>query len=176
MEVIITEREELKVVGMIVQTSVNENKIPDLWNEFIPRLVELETISVPDCTLGICLYNEEEFQEGDSFAYMAAVVVKDDSIIPQGMEFRIIPKTKVAVFTHEGSLDLLGETYSYIYDEWLPASGYDIADSDELEWYDSRFIFGEDDSQMDIHIPIKDAVDDLSDDEIDELLKQSWFE
>jgi len=170
MEVIITEREELKVVGIIIKTTVEENKIPELWNEFIPRIIELEGVAVPDCTLGICLYEGEEFQEGEPFSYMAAVVVKDDSIIPEGMEYRVIPQAKVAVFTHEGSTETLGETYNYIYEEWLQESGYDIAEADELEWYDTRFKFGDDDSQMDIHIPIKDA-EDISDEDIDAFLK-----
>ncbi|RLC58612.1 MAG: hypothetical protein DRH89_00625 [Candidatus Cloacimonadota bacterium] len=64
-------------------------------------------------------------------------------------------KKEVAVFTHEGSLDNLSETYKYIYEEWLPKSGYELADGDEVEWYDSRFKYDSADSQMDIHIPIK---------------------
>ncbi len=169
MEVVIVEREPLKVVGMKIRTTVEENKIPELWNKFIPRMIELDEVAVPECSLGICLYEGEDFDESGSFSYLAGVVVKDDSIIPEGMIYHEIPKTTVAVFTHTGSLDELHETYDYIYNEWLPASGYDLAEADELEWYDSRFKFGEEDSQMDIHIPIKKA-EEISDSQIDEFL------
>ena len=163
MDVIITEREALKVVGMKIQTSIEENNIPQLWNDFIDRMNELDKIAVPDCSLGICL-NETgtEFHEDYKFDYLVCKVVKDDSIIPAGMEYREIPAQLVAVFTHLGSLETLSETYDYIYDKWLPNSEYKLIAADEIEWYDSRFKFGEKDSQMDIHIPIskKDKVDD----------------
>ena len=166
MKVIITEREALKVVGMKIHTSIKENSIPQLWNDFIVRMDELNEVSVPDCSLGICL-NETvtEFNENSTFDYLACRVVKDNSTIPTGMEYREIPTQLVAVFTHMGSLDSLIETYYYIYDKWLPESEYKLIDADEIEWYDSRFKFGEKDSQMDIHIPItkKDSEDDIKD-------------
>ncbi|MCK5051870.1 MAG: AraC family transcriptional regulator [Candidatus Cloacimonetes bacterium] len=165
MEVIITEREALKVVGMKIHTSIKENLIPQLWNDFITRMDELDKVAVPDCSLGICL-NETGtvFREDSMFYYMVCKVVKDDSIIPSGMEYREISSQLVAVFTHLGSLDTLSKTYNYIYDKWLPESEYKLFTADEIEWYDSRFKFGEKDSQMDIHIPIikKDKEDDIT--------------
>jgi len=166
MKVIITEREALKVVGMKIHTSIKENQIPQLWNDFIVRMNELKEVSVPDCSLGICLNGTvTEFNENSTFDYLACRVVKDDSVIPTGMEYREIPAQLVAVFTHMGSLDSLSETYDYIYDKWLPESEYRLIDADEIEWYDSRFKFGEKDSQMDIHVPIKkkDSEDDIKD-------------
>ena len=166
MDVIITERESLKVVGMKIHTSIEENRIPQLWKDFIDRMNELDKVTVPDCSLGICL-NETNmaFEENSMFYYLACRVVKDNSVIPAGMEYREIPAQLVAVFTHLGSLETLSETYDYIYDKWLPESEYKLIAADEIEWYDSRFKFGEKDSQMDIHIPIskKDKEDSIAD-------------
>ncbi len=166
MEVIITEREALKVVGMKIHTSIEENRIPQLWKDFIDRMNELDKVAVPDCSLGICL-NESvtEYKEDSKFDYLACRVVKDDSVVPAGMGYREIPAQLVAVFTHFGSLETLSETYDYIYDKWLPGSEYKLITADEIEWYDSRFKFGEKDSQMDIHIPIikKDKEDKIDD-------------
>ena len=155
MKVIITERERLKVIGMKISTTMKENSIPQLWNDFIARMDELTEIAVPDCSLGVCL-NEinEDHDESEIFDYLACKVVKDDSTIPSGMEYHEIPAQLVAVFTHLGTLDTLGETYDYIYDKWLPEGEYKIIDAAEVEWYDSRFKYGEEDSQIDIHIPI----------------------
>ena len=169
MDVVIIDREELKVVGIKIRTTVDNSKIPQLWNYFVPRIDELSEVAVPECSLGICLYEGEEFVDGEEFSYLAAVVVKNDSMIPEGMEYYVIPKTKVAVFTHTGSTDNLAETYNYIFEEWLPQSGYQVAEADDLEWYDNRFTYGSEDSQMDIHIPIK-LVDDLSDEDLEDFL------
>ena len=154
MNVLITKREPLKVVGMQIRTTLAENRIQDLWSEFIKRMSELDEVAVPECSLGICTFVDNN-QDDDAFEYMAVRVVKNDSLIPGGMTFRLLPEQEVAVFTHQGSLDNLSETYDYIYNEWLPDSDYEIADADEIEWYDSRFNFGQENSQMDIHIPIK---------------------
>jgi len=159
MKVLITNREALKVVGMQIRTTMGANKIQELWSEFIKRMPELDKTAVPECSLGICTLVDSD-SEDESFEYMAARVVKDDSIVPEGMMFRLLPSQEVAVFTHEGSLDNLSDSYEYIYDEWLPDSGYEIADADEIEWYDSRFNFGQENSQMDIHIPIVSVVDE----------------
>ena len=166
MKVIITEREMLRVVGMKIHTNIEENRISQLWSDFIDRMNELDKIAVPDCSLGICLNDTGiELDENSKFDYLVCKVVKDDSIIPEGMEYHEIPKQLVAVFTHMGSLETLSETYNYIYDKWLLESEYKLIAADEIEWYDSRFKFGEKDSQMDIHIPIskKDKGNDIAD-------------
>lgn len=154
MKVLITLRQPLKVVGMQIRTTVQENAIQELWTQFIARMAELDEIAVPECSLGICSFAEDNENE-DSFDYLAARVVKNDQLIPEGMTFLQLPEQQVAVFTHRGSLDNLSGTYDYIYNKWLPESDYDLADAPEIEWYDSRFIFDSQDSQMDIHIPIK---------------------
>lgn len=154
MNVLITRREPLKVVGMKIRTTLAENRIQGLWNEFIKRMPELDEVAVPECSLGICTFVDSDDDE-DAFEYMAARVVKNDSLIPEGMIFCLLPAQEVAVFTHQGSLDNLSDTYDYIYNEWLPENEYEIADADEIEWYDRRFNFGQENSQMDIHIPIK---------------------
>ncbi|MCF7859241.1 MAG: GyrI-like domain-containing protein [Candidatus Cloacimonetes bacterium] len=166
MKVIIVEREPLKVVGLKIKTNINANEIPQLWNEFIVRTDELEKNAVPDCSLGICIYKPDLNEQNETeFSYMACKVVKEDSKIPKGMEYRELPPQLVAVFTHIGSLDNLSETYDYIYDKWLPESDYTLIEADEIEWYDARFKYGEEDSQMDIHIPIaKKTLDDLTED------------
>ena len=156
--VIITQRKPLKVIGMLIRTNMLENKIPKLWDEFIGRMEELNEIAVPECTLGICLaVAVDDISDNTDFGYIAGRVVKNNSFIPDGMIYHELLEQEVAVFTHVGSLDNLSETYNYIYEEWLPESGYELADGDEVEWYDSRFKYDSADSQMDIHIPIKKA-------------------
>lgn len=152
MKVLIVERQKLKVVGMKVVTEPNAEVAAGLWEEFIKRMDELEAVAVPNCSLGMCKKVDNERMD-----YFVAKVVKNDSIIPDGMEFREIKAQNVAVFTHCGDLENLAETYQYIYDDWLPNSAFELADGYEIEWYDNRFKYNDPNSQMDIHIPIRKA-------------------
>lgn len=155
MNVLITQRPAMKCIGMQAETSTTDPAVPQLWEAFITRMQELDEIAVPNCSLGIVLRDSIE-DEGDEtrFIYMAARVVKNFDILPLDMVSYEIPETLVAVFTHKGSLENLGDTYDYIYEQWLPESGYQLGEGDELEWYDARFDYGSEDSEMDIHIPV----------------------
>lgn len=156
MNVLITQRPALKCIGMQIETSTAETAVPQLWETFIARMHEIDEIAVPNCSLGICLRDSIR-EDGDEtrFTFLAARVVKNFDILPPDMVSYEIPKTLVAVFTHKGSLETLSETYDYIYEQWLPESGYQLADGDELEWYDARYDYDSEDSEMDIHIPVR---------------------
>ena len=47
------------------------------------------------------------------------------------------------------------QTYSFIYKEWLPNSGFQRKKSDDFELYDHRFQFGTEKSIMEIWVPIE---------------------
>ncbi len=66
-----------------------------------------------------------------------------------------VPEQTYAIFTHKGKLDKLRHTYEYIYGEWLPQSDYEHVGKFNFELYDHRFMFGSDDSELDIYIAIK---------------------
>ncbi len=154
----------MKVVGMKVVTGDNPEEITKLWNKFIARMPELESVAVPDCSLGIC-----RTLKNGKIEYLAARVVKDDSLVPDGMVFRELPEQLVAVFTHTGSLEDLVNTYDYIYNKWLFENEYEIIEAAEMEWYDKRFKYDDPNSQMDIHIPLKPLEIDENIDLIEEI-------
>ena len=76
---------------------------------------------------------------------------------PEGMCTRVFPTQRYAVFTHKGSLINLKATFDYIYGTWVPKADYELAGTDDFEYYDDRFK-GMDDpnSEVDIYIPIKE--------------------
>ena len=72
------------------------------------------------------------------------------------MVLRRVPERKYARFTHHGTFDKLGETYKYIYNTWLPQSGYEVHPSKyDMEVYDERFIPDSEDSAFDIYVALK---------------------
>ncbi|OGS07556.1 MAG: hypothetical protein A2270_09840 [Elusimicrobia bacterium RIFOXYA12_FULL_51_18] len=158
----IVSKEEFNVVGMVIKTTVKENAegktIPRLWARFNPRVKEISNVS-ERISYGICLnekgFDPKTFDDVAKFNYMAAVPVKKLAGIPKGMALRTIPAQKYAVFTHKGSLDNLRFTLEYIYGTWVAKCGYELAQGPDLELYDHRFKFGQQDSELDIYVPVK---------------------
>lgn len=149
----IEHRDAFNVVGLADQFTMENNTIPQLWEKFNPRAMEIKDARF-DCCLGLCYY-EPDYEKGKPFTYMAGRIVSKLDELPQGMTSREVPASDYAVFEHKGSLETLQKTYDYIFREWLPASEYEMAPQDDFEWYDYRFKYGQQDSILEIWIPIK---------------------
>ncbi|MBD3362826.1 helix-turn-helix domain-containing protein [Candidatus Dojkabacteria bacterium] len=157
-------KDEFKIVGIKCKTTLKDNEenktIPKMWQEFIPRMKEIENRTDHYVSYGVCLNNEEidveDFESDTEYEYMCAVEVENFDDIPEDMLTRTIPKQKYAVFTHRGSLSNLSKTYDYIYGTWASKSEYQLAGGDDFELYDDRFTpqFPQK-SEMDIYVPIK---------------------
>jgi len=153
----IIERSRFTVIGMDCLTTTEDNEehkiIRKLWNEFKPRIDEVENKKNPTKMVGI--YKQRK-NYPNRFAYIASVEVSSLSNIPKGMIPKIINGSKYAVFTHQGKLCDIDKTYNYIYDEWLPESEYDEnKNGDNLEVFNVDFS-ANDDPDVDIYIAIKD--------------------
>ncbi|MCD4829855.1 MAG: AraC family transcriptional regulator [Candidatus Cloacimonetes bacterium] len=154
----IIEKAGMKLIGMRTTTTTGENEIPQLWKRFMSRLKEIENATENDIMVGVCPY--ENMDIGDytpetPFDYLACVLVESSQNIPDGMEFIEIPPAKYARFIHKGALDTLVKTYEAIYSGWVNDTEHKLAETDQIEWYDNRFEFGQPDSEMDILIPIQ---------------------
>ncbi|MCF7910968.1 MAG: AraC family transcriptional regulator [Candidatus Cloacimonetes bacterium] len=156
MEVKIVEKEAFKVIGLKVVTTQKKNTIPQLWDKFNARWQDVKNIAQEGVCVGICpSVDDKDFDENTEFAYIAGMIVKNFTEVPEGMETLEIPAQKYAVATHKGPLDKLHDTYHYLYAEWLKDSDYEFCPSAEIEWYDDRFIFNSPESEFDIYIPVK---------------------
>ncbi len=107
---------------------------------------------------GLELYEPGAEHRDGTFTYLASIEVAAGAALPHGVTTRHIPGGRYAVFTHRGSTEMLGETFGYIYSEWLPASGETLRDIErhgfDLEFYDSRYKEGNPDSELDIYVPL----------------------
>jgi predicted transcriptional regulator YdeE len=79
--------------------------------------------------------------------YVAANEAEIGAEAPNGLFLTEIPSGKFAIFTHQGSLDSVQETFDGIFSEWLPESGVELRDEAMLEIYR--------DSEIDIALPIE---------------------
>ena len=89
-------------------------------------------------------------------SYTACVEVAAAGPIPEGMVSKTLSPTAYAVFTHNGTLERLPDTFQYIYGDWLPRSGRRRANEPEFARYDGRYLGPANEaSAFDIYIPIE---------------------
>jgi len=148
------------VIGMSCVTSKEQErkggKIIKLFSSFSKRSNEIHN-TVNHRTLGINIY-PKDYSGFEKYEFLAGYQVSDTEKVPEGMTVQTFPAYQYAVITHKGSIKYLFDAYGYFHSKWLPTSGYEYADSFDVQVYDSRFL-GPDhpESEMDIYIPIRPA-------------------
>ena len=152
------EKGELIVIGF--QKAIKQKdatiQIQRLWKKFMKKQNDIQYAVQNRIYLGVSFDREFNKKENDyEYKHLVGMLVKSAENIPPKMTERIIPAQKYLVFTHYGSLDLIGDTYNYIFGEWIPNKDYKIAEADMFEWYDEHFKTDSEDSQIDIYIPIE---------------------
>jgi AraC family transcriptional regulator len=146
MEPKIVTKSAFTVVGMSYHGKNENNEIPQLWQEFGPRMGEIEHI-VNCC--GVC----GKVEEDGAFQYVAGFEVSSVGDIPKGMVSWKVPEQKYAVFTC--TLPTIHQAFGHAHETWLPQSGYRRGAGPELELYDEDFDPNVKDSKMYIYIPIE---------------------
>jgi predicted transcriptional regulator YdeE len=145
---------DLKLVGMRYQGQNEHQEISDTWTIFNRRAREIKHLT-HKAAYGVCRI-PPGLPEGE-FEYICALPVSEMEDIPEGMLARSLPSLKVAVFEHHGALETLGETYTSIYQKWLPEAGLKpLENGFDMEMYDEKFKDFAPDSVMYIYVPVKD--------------------
>lgn len=142
----------LAVGTLYVGDNANQ-EIKEMWaNQFNPRAAEIKHVCNDREAFGIC-WCEDSLPQGH-FKYLAAFEVDREADVPEGMTLLKVPEQTYAVFTHRGGLDGLQATFRYIYEEWLPASGYRRSAGPDIEVYDEDFKDFAPDSVLYLWIPV----------------------
>ena len=118
---------EKKLIGKKLTMSFSNDKTPELWRSFMPRRKEIENNLTIDL---FCLQMYDEAFDGKYFnptmlfEKWAAVEVTNFDVVPEGMETYTLTGGLYAVFIHKGAASTGAKTFNYIFETWLPASGY----------------------------------------------------
>ena len=146
------------IIGMRYFGKNENQEIPALWEKFDQRIEALGGLpnNTGEATIGLCITPEDAPVE-DGFEYVAGFPVSKVEDIPEGFVVRHVPEYTYAVFAHKGDLPSLSKTYKYIYETWLPQSGYKLAAKLDFEYYNEDFKDFAPDSIFYIHIPIEKA-------------------
>ncbi len=143
---------------MATKTSLLQNNAKKIWSQFMPRRNSIKH-KKNTSFLSIQVYPKgldmADFTPQTEFITRAGIEVTNLSLIPEGMDSFIIPQGLYAIFEHQGATRDFHKTSKYIYEEWLPTSGYVLDDRPHFEVLDERYL-GPDhpDSIEDVYIPI----------------------
>ncbi|MBX3013672.1 MAG: AraC family transcriptional regulator [Caldilineaceae bacterium] len=121
------------VVGLLVHTIPKSPEIPQLWEEFVPRMDEIAQGAEPDVSYGVMAHNEAM----NKLDYMAGMAVAQVDELPPGMNRWDLPANTYAVFAT--TLAMVGETFGYIFNQWLPTADYQAVDAPYFEYYGEDF-------------------------------------
>ena len=156
----IVELPDIKTVGLRGQTTLCNNVLPQLWQQFNAMADTIPNRKTNGRGFGICeacngntLY---DMNENVLFTEVVAVEVNEYDRLPE----LFVPKTlkggRYAIFTHKGSLALLQKTFDYIWGTWFLNTKETLDCREDFELYDERFLgYDHPDSQIDLCIPIR---------------------
>lgn len=158
-EPVIETRERMCLVGLQttfygVDSEKNDlgEKLPRLWDEFLPWLGSIE-----HAVGGVCYGVIRPGQSADAEAldYHAAIEVHPNAPVPEGLVRLELPGATYARFAHRGPAQGVDHTVSYAYSTWLMTGEYRHTCGADLEIYGEGYDAESDDSVLFYAIPIE---------------------
>lgn len=146
---------ETEVAGLRGTTSLSDNQLPGLWEQFHGLNKDFFTTSAG---YGICETQKTAYtKDGDAlYSVMIGGSVKDFDCLPLELAKKTLRAGRYAVFTHRGTLGNLYKTYQYIFGTWLQTTREELDDREDFEVYEHEILsFDDPDNEVKIFIPIK---------------------
>ncbi|WP_019637468.1 GyrI-like domain-containing protein [Paenibacillus fonticola] len=149
----IVDKEAFNVIGKSIEVKCNnKEEISRFWQECHQNgsIDKLASLGNGGNFLGACMNMQPE--SGD-FTYMIAMPT-DRSTAAEGFDLTAIPSSTWAIFNAVGPVPYaIQHVFERIFQEWFPATGYEVANAPELEVYSPGDISAED-YLCEIWIPI----------------------
>ena len=86
---------------------------------------------------------------------MSGVEVEDFSTVSTGLSKLRIPEQRYVMFTHNGQVAAIRQTWSAIFESSLPATSFPLADDPQLERYGDSFDPASGLGDIEIWIPVE---------------------
>jgi AraC family transcriptional regulator len=149
---------EKKLVGIHLRMTLSDNKTAELWRSFMQRRKEIKN-NLTNVLFSMQIYDQpscfENLNPDTPFEKWAAVEVSDFDSIPAGLESYTLTGGLYVVFVHKGASTKGAETFRYIFEEWLPDSGYFPDNRPQFEILGEKYKNENPDSEEEIWIPVK---------------------
>ncbi|WP_041138067.1 AraC family transcriptional regulator [Beduini massiliensis] len=148
--------DEIRIMGIRGTTMLSDNKIPQLWAQFLS--IYDKSFTPKRAGYEICETLQTTYtKDGDvSFSVMIGVSEENLYHVPEMFIEKKIAGGKYAVFTHQGTFANLFQSYQYIYGTWLASTKEELDDREDFQVYEHEVIaFGDPKNIVKIFIPIK---------------------
>jgi AraC family transcriptional regulator len=148
----LTSRPEVRIVGLPAHYSFDATAaIPGQWQRFMTLAA-----AIPERRPGIPIGVSTNVDTDGGFDYVCAVEVAAFSTTPPECVRVAIPAHRYAVFEHRGHVSTIQQTYSAIWDEWLPAHELTSSDAPTIEQHKETFDPRTGDGGVELWIPVED--------------------
>lgn len=130
-----------------------KNDLSDQWANLMDHVEDLPGLVDPPAFYQMQLWFPTQ-SPNTVYFYVAAKILKD-SPVPIQMTAKTIPGQDYLRFYHKGLANRVGETYRFIYEEWLPGSDYKLPHLYNFEYYGPESLGPYNPSSItEIYIPI----------------------
>lgn len=149
----IVTRGPMTVVGVTLFGSPEVTDLAQAWTLFGDVAGELAWVRETKLVYGLQVY-PPAFPHVFAYTYMACVELPAELEVPLRMFRKDIPAARYAVVESEDGVEGIAEAYRWLYEEWLPESGYELAFPFDFEQYEGTGS-GEDESEeISVWVPI----------------------
>ena len=146
---------ERTLVGISMSMSLANNRTAELWRSFMPRHKEIKSLSSDLFALRIYDRLDHPFHDPKAeFVKWASVEADAACEIPEGMSKVVVPGGLYAVFHYKGLPAAGAPAFQYIFNDWLPKSGYQLDLRPHFELLGEKYNNASVDSEEDIYLPI----------------------
>lgn len=104
----------------------------------------------------IALYHDDpETTPAAELRADAALILRDDVAVPEGLSEVTLPAGRYARVTHRGSYAGLGDAWARLMGEWLPRSGHRVGEGAPYEMYvNNPLTTATEDLHTDLYLPL----------------------
>ena len=148
---------EKKLIGKRMVMSFSDNKTGELWKSFMPGRKEINN-NIGTELFSMQVYNQtyfDYFMPDAKFEKWACMEVIDFDSIPNEMESFTLQGGLYAVFLHKGAASTGQKIFQYIFETWLPNSGYLLDNRPHFEILGAKYKNEDPNSEEEVWIPIK---------------------
>jgi len=154
----IKQLERTYLCGLSQKMSVENDLTEELWRRFMP---ERKRISNP---VGTDLFSMQvydikpdfvHFDPSSDFTKWAAIEVSDHLHVPKGLYPYVLNGGLYAVFIHQGTPQQFRNTFSYIFEHWIPASEYELDHREHFERLPLDYSPFDPEAKEEVWVPIK---------------------
>ena len=150
---------ETILIGMRLTMCVSQDKTRELWQTFMPQRHQIQHRVNPQQYYSVRRYTNilefNKFTPDTLFEKWAAVKVSHSETIPEHMEKLVLTGGKYAIFIHKGPVHTFVKTLTYIFNNWLPHSPYQLDHRAHFEILGENYQPNDPHAEEEVWVPIK---------------------